>query len=168
MELNFPNIDIYPGIVQTEGGEGACSDCDRKEVISLLLDLYRRHGLKYIDLFPTGRWGSCVAKNIASLVIGPEGEVYDCWNDVGDQERVIGTLGQKPTNMKLHLEYLSGKSQFEDPDCLECKLLPVCSGGCHNKRLKTMNKEDNCMMGKKRMEDFLYMHYLSKQKQHKQ
>ena len=164
MDMNLPNIDIHPAIVQADTNDSACSVCDREQVISLLLDLYKTHGLKYIDLFPTSRWGSCVAKNIASIVIGPEGEIYDCWNDVGDKERVIGTLGQKPSNIRLHLEYLSGKSQFDDPDCIECRLLPVCSGGCQNKRLNTKNKEENCMLGKNRIEDFLYMHYLSKQK----
>lgn len=165
MGMDLPNIDIHPGIVQSDETDSACTACNREEVISLLLDLYLKHGLNYIDLFPKNRWRSCVARNIASIVIGPDGELYDCWNDVGDIDRVIGMLGKKPSNIKLHLEYLSGKSQFEDPDCLECRRLPVCSGGCQNKRLKSKNKEDNCILGKNHMEDFLYMHYIAKQNQ---
>lgn len=162
IDMNLPNIDIYPGIVDSTEENSVCATCNREQVISLLLELYSQHGLKYIDLYPRLRSLGCSAKQISSKVIGPEGELYTCWNDVGDSEKVIGIIGQKPSNIKLFLNYLSGMSQFEDSDCIECKLLPVCSGGCQNKRMNTTNKEDNCILGKDRMADFLYMHYLSK------
>lgn len=179
ISANFPNIEVYPGIVQSidplnqskesKGyeirGKSQCDICDRESVISLLVGLYNDHGFKYIDLFPKGRRFSCTARNVSSLVIGPEGEIYDCWNDVGDTEKITGYLGGKITNMKLHLQYLADASQFDDPQCMECKLLPICNGGCQRHRIlnkKNLSNIDNCMLGKGHMEDFLYMHYLSK------
>lgn len=173
ISLNHPNIDIYPGIVQTDGEvtssdirqvASPCDVCDREEVIRFLVGLYNDHGLRYIDFFPKARMSMCTARNISSFVIGPEGEVYDCWNDVGDETKIVGKIGETASNMKLHLQYIAGASQFEDDECLKCVLLPVCNGGCQRIRIKDNNKKEksSCMLAKNHLEDFLYMHYLLK------
>lgn len=173
ISLNHPNIDIYPGIVQTDGevrsfdirqSDSPCNVCDREEVIRFLVGLYNEHGLRYIDFFPKARMSMCTARNISSFVIGPEGEIYDCWNDVGDETKIVGKIGETASNMKLHLQYIAGVSQFEDEECLKCVLLPVCNGGCQRNRIKDNNKKEksSCMLAKDHLEDFLYMHYLSK------
>lgn len=173
ISLNHPNIDIYPGIVQTDGEvtssdirqvASPCDVCDREEVIRFLVGLYNDHGLRYIDFFPKARMSMCTARNISSFVIGPEGEVYDCWNDVGDETKIVGKIGETASNMKLHLQYIAGASQFEDDECLKCVLLPVCNGGCQRIRIKDNNKKEksSCMLAKDHLEDFLYMHYLLK------
>lgn len=171
--LRLPNIEIYPGIVQTDGevtssdirqSASPCDVCDREEVVRFLVGLYNEHGLRYIDFFPKARMSMCTARNISSFVIGPEGEVYDCWNDVGDETKIVGKIGETASNMKLHLQYIAGASQFEDEECLKCVLLPVCNGGCQRNRIKDNNKKEksSCMLAKDHLEDFLYMHYLSK------
>lgn len=173
VSLNHPNMEIYPGIVQTDGevtssdirqSASLCDICDREEVISFLVGLYNDHGLRYIDFFPKARMSMCTARNISSFVIGPEGEVYDCWNDVGDETKIVGKIGETASNMKLHLQYIAGASQFEDDECLKCVLLPVCNGGCQRIRIKDNNKKEksSCMLAKDHLEDFLYMHYLLK------
>lgn len=173
ISLNHPNIEIYPGIVQTDCEvtssdirqvASPCDVCDREEVIRFLVGLYNEHGLRYIDFFPKARMSMCTARNISSFVIGPEGEIYDCWNDVGDETKIVGKIGETASNMKLHLQYIAGASQFEDDECLKCVLLPVCNGGCQRNRIKDNNKKEksSCMLAKNYLEDFLYMHYLSK------
>ncbi len=159
------SINSNDGLAYTDKRYYKCETCDRETVISFLINLYREHGLKYIGLYPKIRSYSCAARNIASLVIGPEGELYDCWNDVGNQSKIIGEIGQRISNLKLHLKYIADASQFDDADCLECKLLPVCNGGCPRNRILTkdkVEKKDNCILNKDYLEDFLYMHYLSK------
>ena len=99
--------------------------------------------------------------------IGPQGEVYKCWNDVGDSSKVIGKIGGKVENEVLLLRYLVGADPFEDPNCLNCFLLPVCGGGCPLSRIqkKYDGKEINyCPLIKDNLYDFLLAHINEKEK----
>ena len=69
-------------------------------------------------------------QGIASFLIGPEGELYKCWNDIGKEEKVIGTVDSKKLkHTSLLLKYLLHSSSFNE-ECRECKVFPVCEGGC--------------------------------------
>lgn len=77
----------------------------------------------------------CTATTASGFVIGPEGELYRCWNHVGDPQAVVGTVFDGAVNHPLYVQYLvAGFDQ--DPECLECRFLPICAGGCVDVRLK--------------------------------
>ncbi len=64
-------------------------------------------------LYPRSERNECAIRNRNSIVIGPEGELYKCWNDVGDTSKVFGHLGSSISNEKLLLRYLVGSDPFE-------------------------------------------------------
>ncbi|MGC8915987.1 MAG: radical SAM protein [Thermoanaerobaculum sp.] len=79
--------------------------------------------------------GGCTATSANSFVIGPEGELYRCWNHVGDPKMVVGTVFDEVKPHPLYLKYLLASFE-EDPECLECQFLPLCAGGCVDLRIK--------------------------------
>ncbi len=92
------------------------------------------------DFYPTVNLDSvCVATADHRFVVGPRGELYKCWEDVGNEARVIGNIHEVDpiTNPTLRAQYIRGTDAYADPECLECPVLPICGGGCANKRLRT-------------------------------
>ena len=86
----------------------------------------------------------CTASMLNAFVIGPHGEIYKCWNDIGFEDREIGNVGQGSTiNPKFFLGYMIQGTFWNDSKCLECSLLPVCSGGCPHNRLKNKINSGN-------------------------
>ena len=74
---------------------------------------------------------ACTATNIYSFIVGSKGEIYKCWNDVGDEKRVIGNIAEDNLlNPNLLYRYVVGYKWYHNEDCKKCFYLPVCSGQC--------------------------------------
>ena len=76
-----------------------------KEEIAFYKEGIKR-GFMYQGVKPSN-YGVCGAISLNSFVIGPDGALYKCWNDIGYSERSIGNLekGIKLTNK--FVEWLS-------------------------------------------------------------
>ena len=87
-----------------------------------------KRGFMYQGVKPSN-YGVCGAISLNSFVIGPDGALYKCWNDIGYSERSIGNLekGIKLTNK--FVEWLS-YDVVKDQECKDCSFFPVCYGGC--------------------------------------
>jgi len=72
----------------------------------------------------------CMAQNINAHLIDPEGNLYRCWNHVGDLSRSSGRIDQEFDYQDPNFQRLFRLDPFEDPMCRECNLLPTCMGGC--------------------------------------
>ena len=81
------------------------------------------------SIIQSSSYGVCGAISLNSFVIGPDGALYKCWNDIGYSERSIGNLekGIKLTNK--FVEWLS-YDVVKDQECKDCSFFPVCYGGC--------------------------------------
>ncbi|MBI2839344.1 MAG: SPASM domain-containing protein [Acidobacteria bacterium] len=116
--------------------------------------------------YPTAASG-CGATTLMSSTIGPRGEIYKCWNDCGDSTKIVGSLHEPSTLSPLHLEYLT--ESFEtDEECRECKVLPLCMGGCVDIRIKAKRGEadsKDCSRWRYYLEDTLRKFYLQKMKE---
>ena len=64
------------------------------------------------------RFQGCIATHRNAFVIGPEGEVYKCQNDVGNPEMVVGNIVERNWNLSLYTKYMIGVDPFSDPDLL--------------------------------------------------
>lgn len=73
----------------------------------------------------------CTAVREDEFVVGSDGELYKCWENVGNKRKTVGSIldGQGLGTAKPIKEW-SGYSPFEDGECLECIALPSCMGGC--------------------------------------
>ena len=80
--------------------------------------------------YPGTKANYCCADSISSFVIDPKGNMYKCWNDVGNVSKKVGNVVEKYDYFNvLHTEYLLW-SPFEFEECKECNILPICMGGC--------------------------------------
>jgi len=99
-----------------------------QEIAKLLKESIKAHLRVSLDLGP--RTAHCMAESWNYFVIGPDGSLYKCLEKIGSQDRVgyITLEGKVYTNHML-TKWLS-IDPFEDKECRNCKLLPLCMGGC--------------------------------------
>lgn len=166
-EKHYPNLVVSPGYVVDIEESGTNSFCmmDEARIRQFLVELASEHGIYQGDFYPEGRSTACGATRPGSVVVGPKGELYRCWNDVGNKDREYGTIKGEITNEKVLYQYLGAPDQFSDQECLKCKLLPVCSGGCPYHRIMSHakgTKYNSCPLVKSNLDDFLWMHYCEK------
>ena len=162
----YKNFTISLAFVNNLSGDVRCENImERAEQSDYVMKLYRSYGLDFSYIYPQHERYECAIRNKNSLVIGPEGELYKCWNDVGDVTKIVGNIDGAIANQDLLLRYLVGADPFEDPKCKSCILLPVCGGGCPYLRIK--NEFDGkdvtpCPLIKDNLNEFLFAHALFK------
>jgi uncharacterized protein len=159
---------VYPGIVADDHQHPdlRCS-INRKEEVEFMVRQYKEYGIKDLDFYPRNEYSGCVATGSNGFVIGPEGELYKCWNDLGLENRVVGSIyPYKEWNLKLLSRYMVGVDPMSDEKCRECFYIPICGGGCPNQRLKKKyeGKEDldYCVKFKGNLPELLEIHYEKK------
>lgn len=128
------NVCIYPGFLRIDNENKtaySCSSFDRKEIAEFLFDA-EMEGLYNTELYPQQLLchRTCGATQKNAYIIGPEGEIYKCWNDVSNPERVVGNIHDKIFNEKLLTRYIVGSKWYHDQACRECFYLPICNGAC--------------------------------------
>lgn len=140
LEDHFKNSDIkiHYGYVRKFSSSCRCSDEECLKPGEFWLEELKLHRYLYekgIDYthYPSTRSG-CVATTINGYVVGAGGELYKCWNHVGESDMVVGHVSKDIKIDGLYISYLT--ESFEtDENCRECKVLPVCMGGCVDIRI---------------------------------
>jgi len=153
-----------PAFVDDIYGTNKCI-FNNREQFAYIKELFDKYGIVFSDFYPYLRT-ECSVRNFNSVVIGPDGELYKCWNDVGKKERIYGYLNGTITNEKILLRYLEASDPYEDAKCKDCLLLPVCAGGgCPYQRIKRDYEDKTiniCPLMKENLKSFLISHYKSK------
>lgn len=162
-DKSYPNLVVSSGFVKNLSG---CNpdDCifDKKKKSEFVMDMHKKYGLEFPYFYPSSIRYECPVRNPNVISIGPSGEIYKCWNDVGNPERIIGNIKGNITNENLLIRYLNGSDPFEDEECKQCILLPVCDGGCPHLRIKRDYENTDCeicCLMKNNMNDFLLINY---------
>ncbi|MCM1503897.1 MAG: radical SAM protein [Muribaculum sp.] len=136
------NIYPYPGFVRedTPDKHSLCSiSLVGDSAASYLMSLKDKR-LKY-STSPHTTVKGCMVNHINSYIIGPEGELYKCWNDFNNPSKVIGSIFDKELlNKKLFHSYLLELSAFSDTKCKDCLFFPICSGGCSWYRYRNIHE----------------------------
>lgn len=165
---HYPNVNVSLAFVKNLSDCKTCANlCNRERQANFIKKVQEKYGVDGGFIYPMSNRYECAIRNQNAVVIGPMGEVYKCWNDVGNMSRVIGKIGGKVENETLLLRYLVGADPFEDQKCIECLLLPVCGGGCPLSRIqkKYESKEvDYCPLIKDNLSEFLLAHIAQKSK----
>ncbi len=97
------------------------TDSIRKRILA---HLAQKHGL------PRWRTAFC-GSNMAMFMFDPFGDIYPCWEVIGQPEHRIGTYG--PGAMDLDAEAVRAwhhRSVVEISRCRSCAYLFFCGGGC--------------------------------------
>lgn len=105
-------------------------------------DLALRYGFPTPSL-PMPKAAPCTAVRANELVVGSRGELYKCWDSVGNAAEVIGHIRDyQDTNGRLQkwLKY----DPFGNAECRGCLALPVCMGGCASHAFESAQYENRC------------------------
>ncbi len=145
-------LTVYPGqIIGVNDGistpsatyRGCCfTNLEFARAEQEFLKLASRYGFARASLpSPTG--APCTAMRTNELVVGSKGELYKCWNSVGNRLEVIGDIREyENPNGRLHkwLKY----TPFANAECRDCIALPVCMGGCAHHAMNPIQYENRC------------------------
>ncbi len=152
------NLRIYPAKVSIEPTQDDAQK-ERCYVVGETSEfhqvMYHKYGFKpiYEKLFQQGVC-SCMAEHDDSCVIDHNGNIYKCVNDVGRSEWAISNIldTTEKKNPKVVSKYI-GRDPFSEKPCTECKMLPLCYGGCINMLMR--QKEHDCVRTKYLWEDII-------------
>ena len=143
------NIYVYPGLIREETSDHTKLSCESYSVKDIF-DLYYSYHLDgtKVRFFPKPKQNKgCMIQQLNSFIVGPEGELYKCWSDVNNPERIIGNIDSPEIIIRTRfLRYMSCLSPF-DIECKECTVFPLCSGGCGYFKYKNQfenGKFDQC------------------------
>ncbi len=93
----------------------------------------------------------CGAVNVGTFAIDPLGYVYKCWEVIGVKEEAVFHVSKPEMINRQQLRWINRDAR-EDPECRECKFLPLCNGGCV---LSAMKGEKNCTHWRYNLEGML-------------
>ena len=118
----------------------------------------------YESLYPENIDIECLARSPYSMVIGWQGEIYKCYEDVGNQDLIVGNINDPDiwTNYKHISKYAVGIDHFQNSECKKCSYLPICDGGCPLRRLENKYNgahNDCCTHFQNREKEFLDLYY---------
>ena len=76
-------------------------------------------------------------------MVGSHGELYKCWNSVGNRNDVIGHIGDY-RNLNARLVKWLAYDPFANEECRASIALPVCMGGCAHHAFEKAQYENRC------------------------
>jgi uncharacterized protein len=155
-------IKPYTDVCSSVGG----SCFSNQEYTTAEVDLYRLFLSKgfRVAKYPVVHAAYCMADSCKkAFVVGPGGEFYGCWSDVGSTNTIGCLLGEQAGQLTPRLvEYLSW-DPFERQECRECDILPVCMGGCPYQGYRAgPNVRRHCDPWKGNLIEMLQLFYTSK------
>ncbi len=142
-------LTVYAGHVDTttdKDKESNCNLCAQEWTDFTVKQFKELNTPSGEGVYPLGAvFNICSANTRNSFVVGPEGELYKCWEDVGQKNMVVGTVSEDTpvTNNELVSLYSIGTDPFLDQECKECSVFPICSGGCANRRLRAKHYNED-------------------------
>ena len=88
------------------------------------------YDINYEAFYPIRINSNCGCDQINSVVIDPEGNIYKCWEEIGDMDACIGKIGDESVSNlpSCYFDYMLFDPTL-DKECSGCKVLPICMGG---------------------------------------
>jgi uncharacterized protein len=117
-----------------------------------------------IDRLPSPISVQCMAQVVNCYLIDSEGYLYRCYNHVGQHQRAVGTILDPIDYQHPNFTRLFRFDPFEDQQCRECELLPICMGGCPARRVdRGLSGTEMCESWKHNLQPMLEIIALSRQ-----
>jgi uncharacterized protein len=95
------------------------------------------------SMLPKPKGTPCTAVRANELIVGSKGELYKCWESVGNALEVVGHIReyqQQNGRLQKWLKY----DPFADQECRSCVALPGCMGGCAHHSLVDGLHDNRC------------------------
>lgn len=121
---------LYFGIIRDDHEEKDFSELELGNALKPLWSLFRKFDCSF-NVSPVRRSMFCGLCKEMSFTITPSGEVFKCWEFVGDSNFRVGDLQENGDLITTDAYYIWQSRDFKDiKECKFCKYLPVCGGGC--------------------------------------
>lgn len=118
------------------------SDCyNNEQFADVMIPLYekvlaRGFTVNKMAAYPAPKVNFCCADYANSFVIDRDGEIYRCWNHVGNLKLSSGNINNLSDEFtKNYLSWILW-NPIKHPKCRECSCLPICMGGCPEVSIK--------------------------------
>ncbi|MBF0384702.1 MAG: SPASM domain-containing protein [Candidatus Omnitrophica bacterium] len=147
-----------------------------EEFLRLILAVQHKYNNKYffilkpqLGILP-GRMIPCGVIKENVFIVDGKGDLYKCLDHCGMKSEVVGNIIPRGS-VNERISQWDNYSPFENTDCVECKILPLCMGGCpkKNMEMKRGKKNASCLPQLNQIRDQieqLYQHYkMSPQRQ---
>ena len=151
-QLNDISVNLGQVTADTAGCKAIADACVTKEEFAALNRAFqatlRQKGFKKAGMSRYPRTAvACAANQINSLVVDPDGDLYKCWSEIGEKTARIGNItsfNRRSQSERMHeIRWLTWEP-FERADCLACKFLPLCMGGCSYRSLFANTGRPDC------------------------
>jgi uncharacterized protein len=179
-EENFNNIDELYEILEKSGilnrvliyighvraSTAACSSVSYKcfnvkSFSKIVIDFFKQNKkAKLAPIYPKlYDYGVCCADKINAFVVAPSGNLYKCWSEISFNEKnSIGNVFNdelKPYQIKNLVKYMNW-DPFLIKECIRCKYLPICAGGCP---FFDLNSIEKCTAWKYYLKEMMKLKY---------
>ena len=142
------------------------SDCyNNEQFADIMLPLYgkvlaRGFEMNKMAAYPAPRVNFCCTDYVNSFVVDNRGELYRCWNHVGNLKMSSGNVNDSD-NLALEKNYLSWIqwNPIRHQKCRECACLPLCMGGCPDAMRNSIDKQPICGTVKYNLDKILENYY---------
>lgn len=155
-------ISVYIAMVDAINENYDPADC---LTIDKFIDMDIHFYENPMALYPRPTTNACGADAISHFVVAPDGTLYKCWDDIGIKEKCVGNIHE--TAYSYHPRYFEYMmfDATSDEECSNCKLLPICMGGCPHRRI--VESPIRCTKYKSAIERYLLeaAQYLTTQKE---
>lgn len=148
-EKGLKDVCVYVSPVQKTSVTGdeisECPCLTNEDVFQMKDDfdkLLKKKGFKVFENIPRMHL-VCCANLHGAFVIDPDGDLYKCFWEISHKEKSCGSLINEHSKLQRfqEIKYITWEP-FEFAQCLECKALPVCMGGCPDRILRNQGKPD--------------------------
>jgi uncharacterized protein len=107
----------------------------------------------------------CMYRTENYYAIDPMGNVYKCLEHLGNPSFAIGNILQKNISITKLVKTVFEDNPFNDTECCNCNVFPICGGACPLDRVKDKGKKEKscCSFYKTKLSDLLpYLYDLQK------
>lgn len=142
------------------------SDCyNNEQFADVMLPLYEKvlaHGFEMNKMaaYPVPRLNFCCTDYVNSFVVDNRGDIYNCWNHVGNLKASCGNINDGE-NLTLEKNYLSWIqwNPIKHSKCRECIYLPICMGSCPYHMRTSADGQPVCGAVKYNLDKVLWYYY---------
>lgn len=152
---NYPNVSVYTAPVDAINDNYSKNSCLSVEEFSKI----ERNCFKYNSGISIPELNlTCTANEYDGVIIGPDGYLYKCWNHLGIQDFIVGDIDTGFYYNKTYKDFILDEKL--DEKCYKCSILPLCYGGCTDKRLR--ENKSTCLSLKYNVIDRIKLYSMNK------
>ena len=133
-------LKIMTNYIRNKTNFSGCESC----MEDVEYNKFRKKYFKEVDLPQLAP--PCPIRCVSSIIIGPDGNIYKCLDLLGEKEKSIGKITKFNASISKQSNYALRYGPFENNECRECLVLPICGGGCPLEREQSIkaNKKMKC------------------------